>query len=163
MAAGSSSDPGTLPPAADTYFEGAPGVLAVFDFDAEQIAEYRRRRQRVLRTLCPLSALGSCCPWSSGRGVERDSVEHLALTKEGIFYVKVPTKGSKVEVKVPYDQISMCYLKRPPGRGHCLFCVEETLWRNIILSSEGILVLKGLKHPQALQQALIDTASGRSA
>lgn len=160
----------------DRFFEGEEGIVAVFDFDYDLIAAYRRELACLAMCLSllipPVFVLGVlfCIPCFYKQQITWDVYsQHVAITQDGIKFVHDKrktlcglrcTEKGKMSKTVPFDKITDCDVTEPAGATCC--CVDNVLSVvHVDTASSGInpngfmtheLVLAGLKEPEKFKQ-----------
>ncbi|CAK9116823.1 unnamed protein product [Durusdinium trenchii] len=127
-----------IPPYTDDFFKGEPGLLAVFDYEYEEIIGFYQRLRWAQFLFFPPSWVSvlCCTPCFLNQNIEWDTrSRHLALTVDGIKFVhaKRPTlcglsctdKGKESKT-VPYDKITDCDVQEPAGTA-CCCCIRNIL------------------------------------
>mmetsp|Transcript_44792 Transcript_44792/g.138537 ORF Transcript_44792/g.138537 Transcript_44792/m.138537 type:complete len:236 (+) Transcript_44792:59-766(+) len=171
---------GAVPEAEDDHFEGEPGLNVAFDFDYDEIIDFRTKLMwaRFIFNPTMWNAVVCCYPCFISQNVEWEArAQHVALTIDGIRYVteKHPsqcglscTDVGKTSKTVPYDKITDCDLQEPAGMA-CVCCVPETLTVvRVDTASSGDsggvarhdLELAGLKHAGEFKRAVWDMKRG---
>eukprot|EP00440_Ansanella_granifera_P048168 gb/GFBE01052179.1/.p1 GENE.gb/GFBE01052179.1/~~gb/GFBE01052179.1/.p1 ORF type:complete len:235 (+),score=43.62 gb/GFBE01052179.1/:1-705(+) len=161
-----------VPECKDTFFEGEPGLVGVFEYDYDEIITFRQKLGCAQLPLCPCSILW-CHPCFLMQNIEWDTrARHLALTIDGIKFVHDKRKtmcglsctdAGKESKTVPYDKITDCDVEEPAGTAFCC-CIQNVLHKVSIdtASSGGYsdhgtkheLEIEGLKHPHAFKQSV---------
>jgi len=157
------------PVAEDDYFRGEDDVVAVFDFDYEEIVKFQTQLGWMMFTVFPPAwALSLCCaPCVWKKNIQwKVRSQHIALTSDGIRYVKEKhptlcglscTDSEEENTVLHYDAITDCDA-REPASSSCCCCVKDTLSKVIIdtTSSKGGhgLSLSGLKHAHEFKKAV---------
>lgn len=165
----------------DKFFEKEEGLVAVFDFDYEQIAAFNKQTACVgmLAVLFPpitimavLTGCFGCYPCFYTQQVDWDVYsQHVAITRDGIKFVKDRRKtmcglsctdAGKSSKTVPFDKITDCDVHEPAGATCC--CIENVLSTVMVdtASSGGNagdgggprheLQLAGLREPHKFKQ-----------
>ena len=156
----------------DKFFNQEDGLVAVFDFDYEKIASFRKSVACLSMLFPPVLIFGTlfaCYPCFYQQQVDWDVYsQHVAITRDGIKYVKDKRKtgcglsctdAGKWSKTIPFDKITDCDVTEPAGASCC--CVENVL--SIIhvdtASSGGgeagvrhELSLAGLREPHKFKQ-----------
>lgn len=121
----------------DTFFKDEEGLIAVFDFDFEQISSFRKSVACVSMLFPPVLIFGAlfCYPCFYQKQVEWDTYsQHACITRDGIKFVKDKRKtacglsctdAGKSSKTVPFDKITDCDVQEPAGATCC--CVENVL------------------------------------
>lgn len=165
----------SIPEFKDTFFEGEPGLIAVFDYDYELIIDFNQKlRWAQFIFFPPAWASTLCCyPCFLNQNIEWDTrSRHLALTIDGIKFVqsKRPslcglscTDRGKESKTIPYDKITDCDVQEPAGTACCCF-IQNVLYQVSVdtassgMSKEGKvqheLEIWGLKNPHEFKQAV---------
>jgi len=161
-------------PAVDRFFEGNPGLIAVFDFDYDLICEYQQKLQWTQFAFIPVCWLSACCcyPCFLNKNISwKTRAQHVSLTVDGIRYVvdRHPTlcglsctDVGRQSKTVPYDKITDCDVQEPAGTA-CCCCVQRVLSSVRVDtassgSKDGVpqheLELVGLHFPNEFKQAV---------
>ena len=75
----------------DRFFDGEEGIVAVFDFDYEEIASFRQSVDCVTLMFPPIFifSLLACYPCFFVQQIKWDTYsQHVAVTQDGVKYVK---------------------------------------------------------------------------
>mmetsp|Transcript_24452 Transcript_24452/g.59004 ORF Transcript_24452/g.59004 Transcript_24452/m.59004 type:complete len:263 (-) Transcript_24452:223-1011(-) len=158
----------------DKFFDQEDGLVAVFDFDYEQIAAFRKSVGCVAMLFPPMLIFGTlfaCYPCFYRQQVDWDVYsQHVAITRDGIKYVKDRRKTGcglsctdrgKSSKTVPFDKLTDCDVTEPAGATCC--CIDNVLSVVTVdtASSGGgggeggprhELSLAGLKEPQKFKR-----------
>ncbi|CAJ1439238.1 unnamed protein product [Effrenium voratum] len=172
-----------IPAYTDDFFEGEPGLLAVFDYDYEEIIGFQQRLRWAQFILVPPAWISTLCcyPCFLNQNVEWDTrSRHLALTVDGIKFVQTKrqtmcglscTDRGKEAKTVPYDKITDCDVQEPAGTA-CCCCIQNVLHQvTVDTASSGFtkdgkpqheLEIWGLKHPHEFKQAVWSIKRGET-
>ncbi|CAK9095199.1 Hypothetical protein SCF082_LOCUS44723 [Durusdinium trenchii] len=165
----------TIPEFKDKFFEGEPGLLAVFDYEYDEIIDFYQRLRWMQLIFCPPAWLSVVCcgPCFLNQNIEWDNrSRHLALTVDGIKFVHAKRQflcglscsdKGKESKTVPYDKITDCDVQEPAGTACCCF-IPNVLYKVTVdtassgRNKEGVpqheLEIIGLKHPHEFKQAV---------
>mmetsp|Transcript_28652 Transcript_28652/g.66705 ORF Transcript_28652/g.66705 Transcript_28652/m.66705 type:complete len:218 (-) Transcript_28652:51-704(-) len=168
----------------DKYFDGTEGVIQVFDFDYEQILNFRwevTNRTFMLGLLYPPSWLCIPCHCILTKANLADAInaQHICLTQDGIRYVVDKHKTGcrcdcqdqgKVTKTVPYDKLTDCDVEEPAGAEGPICCMVQRVLHTVNVDtasgnrSEGghELAVVGLKEPAAFKEAVWRLKRGQS-
>lgn len=167
--------------ATDTFFEGEEGVLAVFDFDYEEMIRFNTQLSWARFLFAPPAWISvTCChPCFINQNVEWTArAQHVALTVDGIRYVREQhptccglycTDSGKTAQTVPYDKITDCDVVEPAGTA-CCCCVPNVLSTvKVDTASSGAkdgiprheLELVGLRNPTEFKKAVWSIKRGQ--
>uniref|UniRef100_A0A6T1LGT6 Uncharacterized protein n=1 Tax=Alexandrium monilatum TaxID=311494 RepID=A0A6T1LGT6_9DINO len=171
------------PAAEDTFFDGEPGLAAVYDYDYEKMVDFYQKLGWATFILVPPAWFGCfvCVPCFINQNVEWDArSRHVALTVDGIKFVHdrrktlcglYCTDRGKESKTVPYDKITDCDVQEPAGTA-CCCCISRVLYTVTVdtASSGGTqdgepvheLELEGLKHPYEFKQAVWSMKRGEA-
>ncbi|KAL9181700.1 hypothetical protein ACHAXT_012043 [Thalassiosira profunda] len=156
----------------DQFFEREEGLVAVFDFDYDKIAAFRKDVACVSLLFPPVLVCSAlfCWPCFFRQQIDWDvHSQHVAVTRDGIKYVKERRKtgcglgcqdAGRVSKTVPFDKITDCDVTEAAGATCC--CVENVLSVvNVDTASSGgnaeggprhELTLAGLKEADKFKQ-----------
>eukprot|EP00984_Skeletonema_dohrnii_P025974 scaffold15219_cov119-Skeletonema_dohrnii-CCMP3373.AAC.3 len=121
----------------DTFFDKEEGLVAVFDFDYEQIASFRKSVALASMLFPPIFILSTllCAPCLYQQQINWDVYsQHVAITRDGIKFVKDRRKtgcglsctdAGKSSKTVPFDKLTDCDITEPAGATCC--CIENVL------------------------------------
>jgi hypothetical protein len=102
----------------DTFFDQEDGLVAVFDFDYDKIASFKKSAACVSMLFPPVLILGTlfCYPCFYRQQVDWDVYsQHVAITRDGIKFVKDRRKtgcglsctdAGKSSKTVPFDKLT---------------------------------------------------------
>ncbi|CAK9014314.1 unnamed protein product [Durusdinium trenchii] len=162
------------PKAHDTYFANEPNLIAPFDFNYDLIIDFKTRVGMAEVYFNPVMWCSCCCcyPCFLQKNIEWDArSQHLALTVDGIRYVKEKRKSccglpctdrGRESKTVPYDKITDCDVQEPAGTA-CCCCIQNVLSVvNIDTASSGVggnfvlheMSLQGLADPHAFKHSV---------
>jgi len=162
----------SVPQAKDAFFEGENGLVAVFDYDYEEIIDFNVKL-RWAQFLCfPPAWLGLCCcvPCFIRKNVEWDTwSRHIAITVDGIKFVHERRKflcglscsdRGKESKTIPFDKITDCDVQEPAGTACCCFIPRTLHQVHVDTASSGQkdgvpaheLAVEGLKEPHEFKK-----------
>jgi hypothetical protein len=156
----------------DTFFDEENDVIAVFDFDYENIEKFNNDLTCAMLSFPPFFLCSLCCcmpclytqqtTWSTYS-------QHVCVTQDGIKYVQDKRKSGcgfafqdqgKTSKTVPFDKITDCDVSEPAGA--TCFCITNVLTvfivdtASIATGGEGgprhELALSGLETPHELKK-----------
>lgn len=155
----------------DKFFDGEEGLVAVFDFDYEQIRSFQENVALTCLLFPPTLIIGTllCYPCFYRQQIAWDTnSQHVCVTRDGIKYVKDKRKSmcglscsdlGKTSKTVPFDKITDCDVTEPAGA--TCGCVANVLPVVNIDTASGSrggeggplheLTLLGLKEPHKLK------------
>ena len=156
----------------DQFFREEEGLIAVFDFDYENIVKYANELSCAFLLFPPVCIVSSlfCWPCVMKQNNEWNAnAKHVAVTRDGIKFVQDQQKTccglacqdrGKKSKTVPFDKITDCDVEEPAG-AEC-FCVQRILYTVNVDTASGArggedgpsheLVLQGLKNPDGFKK-----------
>jgi len=154
----------------DTFFDQEEGLIAVFDFDYEEIASFKKKVTVASMLFPPVLIFGTlfaCLPCLYQFQVDWEVYsQHVAITRDGIKFVRDRRKtccglsctdAGKSSKTVPFDKLTDCDVTEPAGATCC--CIDNVLSVVTVdtASSGGEgpaheLSLAGLKEPQKFKK-----------
>lgn len=163
-----------VPQAKDDFFEGENGLVAVFDYDYEEIIDFNvKLKWAQFACIPPMWLSFLCCvPCFIHKNVEWDTrSRHIAITVDGIKFVHNRRKflcglscsdRGKESKTVPFDKITDCDVQEPAGTACCCFIPRTLHQVHVDTASSGQkddngvlrheLAIEGLKEPHEFKK-----------
>ena len=122
----------------DKFFANEDGLIAVFDFDYEQVASFQKTVASVsmlVGSLCLFPCLSSLCcyPCCYRNQIDWDVYsQHIAITRDGIKFVRdkrhrycglACQDAGKESKTIPFDKITDCDITEAAGATCC--CIDN--------------------------------------